>query len=100
MFAFLGSLLYSTLVTPAYLEWAQRQTDTQIDKMQAAVFNTPGAEAPLPPAVIATGVGLLWGHWMLGRMLGLRSGPVLLSLLLGGGAAFYLRFRPGPSSQS
>lgn len=91
---FLLSLAYPILVTPLYLDWSRRQAEQQIDKMQEAVFNTPGAEAPLPPMVILAGVGVTTGYGLWSKLLGMRRGWGLLALILGapvGIAIFALR---------
>jgi len=84
MTRFLISALYPTVLLPLYLNWARRQAEKQIDKMQDAAFNTPGAEAPIPPAVIVVGAAGLVGHVFLGRaVLKLSLGRTLLSLAAG-----------------
>jgi hypothetical protein len=75
--------LCTALSLPFYLEWAQGRAEQQIDKMQSAVFNTPGAESPLPPVVFLGGMGLLVTHFAFGQVLGLRGWQRFLSLLLG-----------------
>jgi hypothetical protein len=62
--------------------------------MQAAVFNSPGTEAPVPPAVVLGGIGLLLGYGLWGRLLRLSGGWRGLAMLLGaplGVAIFALR---------
>lgn len=91
---FLLSLAYPILITPVYLDWSRRQAEQQIDKMQEAVFNTPGAEAPLPPAVIVAGLGVTAGYGLWSKLLGMGRGWGLLALILGmpvGVAIFALR---------
>ena len=83
MLRFLLSVLYPALVLPWFLQWAQQVSDEQIDKMQQQVHFTPGAEAPVPPAVALTGAALLSGHFLLGRLVRLAGWQALLSLLLG-----------------
>ncbi len=92
MIRFLICLLYPLLLTPIYLTWGRDQAETQIDKMQQAVFNTPGSEAPIPPAVIVGGIGLLAGYGLLGWMLRLPGWARFVGLLLGLplGVAVYL----------
>ena len=82
-------LLISTVLTAVtawiFLRWAREQSEQQIGKMQDAVFNSPGAESPLPPIVIAAGIGLLMGQWIVVRnIFRLRSWQTLFSLLTGG----------------
>lgn len=91
-------LLHTLLVAVAtyfFAGWAKAQSDRQIGKMQDAVFNTPGAEAPVPPAVAAAGVALFGSLWLAGRrLLLLRGWQTLLGLLggaAGGAAAFIAR---------
>jgi hypothetical protein len=91
---FVVAVLYPTLLLPLYLAWSRGQAERQIDKMQRAVFNTPGAESPLPPAVIVGGVGLLGGYGLLTQGVGVRGWPRLLALVVGvplGIALFLLR---------
>jgi hypothetical protein len=83
MIKFLLSLLYSATSLSFFLEWAQGRAEGQIDKMQDAVFNTPGAEAPVPPDVVLGGVGLLATYLVLGKVLGLAGWQTFLSLVLG-----------------
>lgn len=80
--------------------WAKAQSDAQIRKMQDAVFNTPGAEAPVPPAVAATALSLLGALWTLGRQV-LRLGRVgtLFGLLAGAAAGVAASFFVPPRSQ-
>ena len=68
MLRLLFTFAYPLFLTPLYLDWSRRQTEDQIDKMQAAAFNTPGMEAPVPPLVIVAGIGLLFGYWLLTRV--------------------------------
>lgn len=82
---FLLSTLYPVLLLFRYLPWAQRRIDLQIEKMQEASFNTPGAEAPIPPEVVLGGLTLVAGHFLVGRgMLRMKWVPTVLSLFLGG----------------
>ena len=84
--------LFATFVTAIgiafYIKWGRAEADQQLDKMQAAVHGTPGAEPPVPPIVLVGGVGLLAGHWLLTRLLWLRFWQAFLSLLLAIGAGF------------
>ena len=75
---FLFNLLATALALPYYLEWSRAQAEEQIDEMQRAAFNTPGAESPVTPAVILGGMGLLFGHFALARLLGLRFWQAVL----------------------
>lgn len=97
MLRFLLATLINTAITWFFLAWSGRQAEGQIDKMLDAVFNTPGVEPPIPPAVLAGGVGLLLVQFVLNRLLGLRAAASLLSILLGGGlgAAVYTRTKLG-----
>ena len=83
MLNFLASTLIAALGVTAFLNWGSRQAEHQIDQMQAAAFNTPGTVAPIPPQVVAGGLGLLLGHFVAARLLGVRGGQAILSLLLG-----------------
>jgi hypothetical protein len=96
------SMLYLSLLLPAYLAWGRRQAEGQIDKMQAAAFDSPGVEAPVPLQVILTGAGLFGGHFVLARLLGLRGWQAWLSLLIGSGAGIivYLLRQPQGGSQT
>jgi len=81
---FFLSMLYPALVLPFYLRWSRQQAESQIDRMQAAVFDTPGVEAPIPSSVVWVGVSLIAGHFLLGRrLLRLRAWQSVLSLLVG-----------------
>jgi hypothetical protein len=88
---FLLVTFVSALAVPFYLKWSRDQSEGQIDKMQAAVHGTPGAESPLPPAVLLGGAGLLAGHWLLARLFGLRFFGAFVSLLaaIAAGFGFY-----------
>lgn len=92
MLRFLLTLTYPVGLIPLYLTWSQGQAEAQIDKMQRAVFNTPGAEAPVTPAVLFGGVGLALGYGVWTGILGGKQRG--LGLLLGvplGVAIFFLR---------
>jgi hypothetical protein len=96
MLSFLAALAYPLLTLPSYLAWSRRQIEGQIDKMQAAVFNTPGAEAPVPPAVAVAGLGWLAGYGMVTAWLGIRGWRRALALVAGvslGSAVYVLRSR-------
>jgi hypothetical protein len=84
MFKFLFSTLITATSTLFFLKWSQAQVDEQFDKMQQKVHFTPGAEAPLPPAVALGGTGLLTLHLLAGQgLLRLRTWQTLLSLFFG-----------------
>lgn len=96
---FLISALYSALLTPIYLLWAQQQADAQIDKMQEAAFNTPGAESAVTPAMALGGAGVLASQLFVGRALLRLSGvQSIASLLLGSsvGAIIFWKQLRGP----
>jgi hypothetical protein len=93
MFKFILSLLYPAVLLPLFLRWGGQQAEGQIDKMQAAVFNTPGAEAPVPPKVLLGGGMLIVGHLFVARALLQQKGwQAWLGLLLGSalGVGLYL----------
>jgi UDP-N-acetylmuramyl pentapeptide phosphotransferase/UDP-N-acetylglucosamine-1-phosphate transferase len=92
MFRFLLSTFLTALAVPFYLKWGSDQAESQVDKMQRAVHGTPGAEAPVPPVVMLGGVGLLAGHWLVTRLLGMRFWQSFLSLSLAVGAGFGFYF--------
>ena len=91
MFRFLLTTFLTALAVPLYLKWSRDELETQIDKMQAAVHGTPGAEAPVPSAVLLGSAGLLAGHWLVARLLGLRSWQTFVSVLaaIAAGFGFY-----------
>jgi hypothetical protein len=95
MLRFLLATLINTAITWFFVDWSGRQAEGQIDKMLDAVFNTPGVEPPIPPAVLAGGGGLLVAQLVLNRLLGLRAAASILSILIGGGlgAAVYVRLK-------
>ena len=84
------SALLSALAVPFFVKWIRGEVENQLDKMQEAVFNTPGAEAPVPPTVILGGAGLLAGHFVTARLLGLRFWQAFVSLVLAVGAGIGL----------
>lgn len=92
MLRFAVHTLIAAAATYLFAWWAKAESDRQIAKMQDAVFNTPGAEAPVPPAVAAAAISLLGMLWTVARrLLGLGRGLTLLGLLggaTGGAAAF------------
>ncbi len=93
MLKFLISTLFTAILLPFYLFWGRIRSEAQIDKMQAAAFNSPGVEAPVPPAVMAAGLGVLGSHLAMGRALGLRGWQSLLSLLLGSTIGIFIFLR-------
>lgn len=88
-----ASILYLAALLPLYLQWSKQQTERQIDKMQQAVFNSPGAEASITPAMVAGGVTLLSSHFVIARKgLNLDNEEALATMCLGGVLGF-LTFR-------
>ncbi|MEZ4708425.1 MAG: hypothetical protein R3A44_14530 [Caldilineaceae bacterium] len=92
---FWASVLTTLSVIPFWLRWGLDQSERQIDKMQEAVFNSPGSQAPVtPPVLLASGV-LAAGHLFLGLAL-FRLGfwRTLLSFLvsLAAGVGLFLMF--------
>ncbi|MBX3013338.1 MAG: hypothetical protein KF832_17595 [Caldilineaceae bacterium] len=84
-----ASVLYLASLLPLYLQWSKQQAEGQIDKMQSAVFNSPGAESTLTPAVVAGGVTLLGSHFVIARKgLELDNGEALSTMFLGGVLGF------------
>ncbi len=82
---FLTSIALTAVIMVSFLRWASEQSERQIGKMQDAVFNSPGAESPVPPGVIATGIGLLVGQWIVVRkVFRLKTWQTVVSLLTGG----------------
>jgi hypothetical protein len=88
MLRFLINTFLTGLAVAFFLKWGREQAESQVDKMQAAVHGTPGAEPPVPPEVLVAGVGLLGGHWLVARTLGLNFAAAMLSLLAAIGAGF------------
>ena len=84
-----ASILYLAAVLPLYLQWSQQQAERQIDKMQDAVFNSPGAESTVTPAMVIGGVAVLGSHFVISRKgLDLDAGDTLATMLLGGVLGF------------
>jgi len=77
-----------------YLTWAREQTEGQISKMQDSAFDTPGAEPPVPSSILVAAVSVVAGHFALTRMLRMRRGQSVLSLILGVAVAVLLLLRP------
>jgi hypothetical protein len=97
MFRLLIAIAYPALLIPLYLEWSRRQAEAQIDKMQRAVFNTPGSEAPVPPVVLALGALLIGGYWLTTRLFGVQGWLRVLGVLLGApaGVAIFVQRQAG-----
>ncbi len=93
MLKFTLSTLFTTALLPLFLSWSRAQTEGQIDKMQEASFNTPGMESPITPPMLAGGVGLMVGHFVVGGWLGQKGWQSFLSLLVGMGAGTALFFQ-------
>ena len=93
MLKFTLSTLFTTALLPLFLFWSRAQTEGQIDKMQEAAFNTPGMESPITPPMLAGGVGLMVGHFVVGGWLGQKGWQAVLSLLagLGAGTALFVQ---------
>jgi hypothetical protein len=87
MLRFFITLAYPILLIPLYLDWSRRQAESQIDKMQRAVFNSPGTEAPVPPPVIMGGAALLVGYWIVTKLVDapgwLRAAGIVLGAPVG-----------------
>ncbi len=93
---FLGSMALLAALVPFYFDWSRAQADAQLDKMQEAAFNTPGAEAPIPISVALSLLALVVGHFAIGkRLFGLAAWQSVFTLILGitgGIVAIILRF--------
>ncbi len=100
MLRFLISVLLNSAAWFVLIDWGWMQAERQIDKMQEAAFDTPGAAAPIPPKVFAAGAGALLGHAYLSRELRLSAGESALSLLLGGAAGAALLVARGRRSSA
>lgn len=89
MLKFFASTLYIACLLPIYLEWSRTEIERQLDRMQEAVFNSPGVEAPITPTVVVGGMTLVTSHLVIARTtLHLSVGKALLSLVLGGMLGF------------
>jgi hypothetical protein len=86
---FLYSVAFSVILVPLYLIWGRNLVEAQIDKMQEDAFNTPGVEAPITPSVVMAGVALLSGHFLWGRLIGLRTWQSVISLIAGAAIGVY-----------
>jgi len=85
-FRFLLSTAVAAVGTYFYANWARRQSELQIGKMQMNAYNTPGAESPVTPQVFASGMGALSTVWFIQRRI-LRSGVATAVLGMLAGAA-------------
>ena len=91
---FLASTLLASGVFALFLRWARSQSEGQIDKMQEAVFNSPGVEAPVPPRVFVAAFGLLVVLWFINRnVLRLTRRQTLISLLTSGAGGVFALLR-------
>lgn len=89
MLKFLLSTLYLAALLPMYLVWSREQVEYQLDRMQEAVFNSPGAESPITPSVVVGGITLLTSHMVIARRgLQLSLTASLMSMLVGGAVGF------------
>ncbi len=84
MLKFIAMTLSTAACLRLYLGWSRRQAEAQIDEMQRAAFNTPGAAPPIPATVVVAGAGLVGGYLLLARLLGQPGRQAALSLLLAG----------------
>ncbi len=90
MINFFASTLSITALLPFYLQWGSARIEGQIDRMQEAVFNSPGTEAPIPPAVLIGGAALAATHLVLARRLfKLTPIQIILALVLGSVTGFW-----------
>ncbi len=84
---FLVGTTVVAVVTFFFAAWARRETEAQIGKMQLNAYNTPGADSPVPPQVMATGVstlGAVW--WVQHNILRQKGSGAVFSMLLGAAA--------------
>lgn len=85
MIKFCAAILYTASLLPLYLQWSRNEAERQIDRMQGAVFNSPGAEAPITPAVVVGGITLMTSHMVIAhKILALSMTKSFFSLILGG----------------
>ena len=82
MLRFTIHTLYLLLLLPIFLRWSTQQAEQQIDKMQEAAFNTPGAESPVPPAVVMGALTLFASHFLVGSLLRQRWWQSLFALIV------------------
>jgi hypothetical protein len=75
------SIAVTALLVPLYLIWGRSQAEIQIDKMQEAAFDTPGAEAPVTAPILLAGVALVGSHFVWCRLLGLQAWQAISSLI-------------------
>jgi hypothetical protein len=90
MLRFAMGMLYALVGVPLFLVWGRGQAEAQIDKMQAAVFNSPGTEAPVPPSVVMAGAGLLAGYGAWSALWGLKGVARWSALLLGAALGLFV----------
>jgi hypothetical protein len=97
MLRLLITLAYPILLIPLYLDWSRRQAESQIDKMQRSVFNSPGMEAPVPPPVIIGGTALMVGYWIVTKLLGAPGWLQAAGIVLGApvGVAIFTQRQAG-----
>jgi hypothetical protein len=97
MLRLLVALAYPIFLIPLYLDWSRGQAEDQIDKMQQAVFNSPGAEAPVPPPVVVGGALLLLGYWGVTRLFGVRGWQRFWGVVIGApiGVAIFTQRQAG-----
>lgn len=98
MFSFLATTLITALGIAVFLDWSGRQAERQIDRMQEAAFNTPGAEAPIPPQVMLGGLTIVLVHFVAAWLLGMRRGRACFSLLIGGALGGLLFWSGAPKN--
>lgn len=91
MLPFLANTFVTAVAVAFYLTWSDEQAEGQLDKMRRAVHGTPGAAAPVPPEVMLAGAGLLTGHWLVSRLLGLNFVQAIVSLVgaIGAGSGYF-----------
>lgn len=84
-----ASILYLAAILPLYLQWSRQQAEGQLHKMQSAVFNSPGAESTMTPAMVVGGLAVLGSHFVISRKgLDLDNGDTFATMLLGGVLGF------------
>ncbi|MEZ4870442.1 MAG: hypothetical protein R3C14_54440 [Caldilineaceae bacterium] len=90
-FRFGASVLYMASLLPIYFQWSREQSERQIDKMQSAVFNSPGAEATITPLILIGGVTILCSHFIIARKgLDLSNEEAVAGMVVGGGLGLVL----------
>lgn len=90
MIRLLLGILISAAAWFEFLGWAWGETEDQIDKMQDAAFETPGAEAPVPMAVFMAALSVIAGHFTVGRLLRMRRWQTFLAMVAGAAAGAFL----------